>query len=81
MYLILKSPTNWVKTEHTNERVYSYSWFKYMKVSVFGALGIGNMTLTISHGPNLQEPYSSIMKIGSFIALIKVENVFITLYC
>lgn len=52
-----------------------------MKVSVFGALGIGNMTLKISHGPNLQEAYSSVMKIGSFIALIKVENVFITLYC
>lgn len=40
----------------------------------FGGLRIGNMTPTIIHGSNLQEAYSSIMKINIFIVLIKVEN-------
>lgn len=37
-------------------------------------LGLGNITLIIIHGSNLQKAYSSIMKISIFIVLIKVVN-------
>lgn len=38
---------------------------------MLGALGMGNMTLTMLHGPNPQGAYSSVMKISILVALIK----------
>lgn len=50
-----------------------------MKVYL-GALGIGPMTLTILHGPNLQKAYSTVIKI-SLVVILTVENNALTRLC